>query len=209
MKKSVKKIIYTLKFGYKADSETYIKYLKKKGVNIGKNVNFYSPHTIRIDITTPYMIKIGNNVHITAGVTILNHGYDWIVANEKYGNVFGCVGTVKIGNNVFIGNNAPILKGAEIGDNVIIGANSLVNNKCLKEGVYAGVPAKYIMSLDEYIKKRISAQDEEAKNIVYEYYNKYKKIPDKKILRAYFWLFELRNDTIDPFFDDINHRNDK
>lgn len=45
---------------------------------------------------------------------------------------------VRIQDNVFIGANTTILKGADIGENVIIGANSLVNKKLDDNGVYAG-----------------------------------------------------------------------
>lgn len=209
MKKLITKLIRYIKFGYKCDSKTYIKYLRKKGITIGNDVNLYSPQTIRIDITKPYLISIGNNVHITAGVTILNHDYAWIVANRKNGNVFGNVGKVTIGNNIFIGNNTTILKDTEIGDNIIIGANSLVNKKILKPGVYAGIPAKYIMSIEEYTENRLKKQYEEAKDIVIEYYKKYNKIPTKEAMGAYFWLFEERNTQHPKLFEKINNRTKK
>ena len=40
-----------------------------------------------------------------------------------------------------------------IDSNTIIGANLLVN-KDIQGGVYAGIPAKYICSFDEYMEKR-------------------------------------------------------
>lgn len=149
-------------------------------------MNFYSPWTIHIDTQRPWMIEIGNNVHITAGVKILQHGYDWAVIQKKYGEVCGSCGKVKIGNNVFIGTNATILKDVEIGDNVIIGANSLVNKDCLKEGVYAGNPVKFIMSLEDYYRKRKDNQVKEATELVLEYYRKNNTYPDKELLRVFF-----------------------
>ena len=68
------KILKIIK-GY-GDSADYCEYLRKKGVVLGENVHFYSPHRIHIDITRPYGVKIGNNVHITADVSILTHGFD-------------------------------------------------------------------------------------------------------------------------------------
>lgn len=38
------------------------------------------------------MLKIGNNVQITAGVTILTHGYDWSVLKGYYGEILGSAG---------------------------------------------------------------------------------------------------------------------
>ena len=162
----IKDIILCIKYGYKGSSKRYSKYLKKKGIKIGDNVRFYSPWTIYVDIQRPWMIEIGNNVHITSGCRILQHGYDWCVLQHKYGEVLGSCGKVKIGNNVFIGVETTILKGVTIGDDVIIGAKSLVNKDCLMPGVYAGIPAKYIMSIEEYYKKRQEKQLEEATCLV-------------------------------------------
>lgn len=199
----LKDILLYIKYGYKATSESYVKYLSKKGVKLGKNVNFYSPWTISVDTQRPWMIEIGNDVHITSGCRILQHGYDWAVLQKKYGDVLGSTGKVKIGNNVFIGADATILKGVTIGNDIIIGAKSLVNKDCLESGVYAGNPAKYIMSLDEYYEKRKSKQISEAKELVSEYYKRYNEYPNKELLREFFWLFEDNYDELIDTFKDV------
>ena len=61
--------------------------------------------------------------------------------------------TFKIKDNVFIGMNAIILPGTKIGSNVIIGAGSVVNGELNSNSVYAGVPAKFICSLDDFVDK--------------------------------------------------------
>lgn len=204
MKKKVKEFLLKLKYGDKSTSKGYYKKLKKAGISLGDNVVFYSPWTINIDTQRPWMIEIGNDVHITAGVKILQHGYDWAVIQKKYGEVCGSCGKVKIGNNVFIGTNTTILKNVEIGDNVIIGANSLVNKDCKKEGVYAGNPAKFIMTLEDYYKKRKDSQVNEATELILEYYKKNNnQYPTKDILREYFWIFEERNNELCRTFEDV------
>lgn len=55
---------------------------------------------------------------------------------------------VKIGNNVWIGENVCILLGAKIGDGCIIGANSVVNRDIPSNCIVAGVPAKVIKVWD-------------------------------------------------------------
>ena len=203
MKNVLINLVLFFKYGYKSTSNLYYKYLKNKGIELGNNVKFYSPWTINIDIQRPWMIKIGNNVKITSGVKILQHGYDWSVLQKKYGDVLGSCGKVDIGNNVFIGVNTTILKDVTICDNVIIGANSLVCKSINKEGVYAGNPAKYLMSIDEYYKKRLDCQIEEAVNLVNMYYLKYGRYPKKELLREFFWLFEERKNEINSVFDDV------
>ena len=194
----MKDMLLLIKYGYKGTSQSYYKFLIRKGVNIkGKIVRFHSPWTIMIDIQKPWMIEVGNNVNITAYCKILTHGYEWSVLQGKYGKILGSAGKVKIGNNVFIGQNTTILKGTIIEDNVIIGANSLVCKKCEANSVYAGVPAKRICSIDEYLKKRDTSRLNEAAESIIEYYKKYGKYPEKKYLRDFCYLFENNYDNLE------------
>lgn len=106
----------------------------------GKNISFGSE---------PFLIEIGDNVTITPGVKFQTHdGGVALFRNEIPGiNVFG---RIKIGNNVFIGEDAMIMYGVTIGDNVVIGARSLVTRDIPNDSVAVGVPARVIKSLAEY-----------------------------------------------------------
>lgn len=100
----------------------------------------------------PYLITIGQHVEITAGVVFITHdGAAWSLRNfdEKYKNL-DVFGPIRVGNNVFIGNNAIILPGVTIGDNVVIGAGAVVAKDIPSNSVAAGTPAKVIRSLEEY-----------------------------------------------------------
>ena len=46
------------------------------------------------------------------------------------------IGSIRVGNNVFIGANSTILGGVNIGSNVIIGACSLVNKDIPENSVW-------------------------------------------------------------------------
>ena len=46
-----------------------------------------------------------------------------------------------------------MLPGVVIGDNIVIGAGSLVSKDIESDSVYAGVPAKRICSIQDYIDK--------------------------------------------------------
>ena len=115
-------------FKERANADSYISYLRNKGMRIGERVFILRPRSLTIDETRPWLIEIGNDVQIANGVSILTHGYDWSVLKGKYGSILGSAGKVKIGNNVFIGINSTILKGVTIGDNTIIGAGSVVSH---------------------------------------------------------------------------------
>ncbi|HOP59466.1 MAG TPA: acyltransferase, partial [Bacteroidales bacterium] len=56
-------------------------------------------------------------------------------------------GKIKIGNNVFIGNNCTILPGTTVGDNCIIGAGSVVRGNFPENSVIVGNPAKVVMPM--------------------------------------------------------------
>lgn len=203
MKEKIKNCLLKIKYGYKATSASYEKYLKKLGIKIGNDVHFYSPWSIMIDTQRPWMIEIGNHVHITANCSILQHGYEWAVLKRKYGVVLGSSGKVKIGNNVFIGQKTTILRGVTIYDDIIIGANSLVSKDLKESGVYAGAPAKFICTLEEFKEKREKKQLDEATELVIEYKKRYGKFPKKEILREYFWLFEPRENQLCRTFDNV------
>lgn len=83
---------------------------------------------------------------------------------------FSKLGRVTIGDYVYIGHNSTVLCNVRIGDNVIIGAGSLVNKDLPSNGVYAGVPAKYICSIYDFKKKNIEARNDKPffeKNFIY------------------------------------------
>ena len=193
IKKIIKKIIY----GARADGTSYVNSLRKKGMKIGHDVNIYDIKSTCIDEQRPFLIEIGNNVAITAGVSILTHDYAWNVLKGGYTKkVYGSAGKVKIGNNVFIGQKAIILKGVTIGDNVIIGAGSIVNKDVPDNCVVAGNPAKYICSIEEYETKRIKKQLEEAVEVYIEYYNTYKITPTKEAFDDFFFLFTNKEEDL-------------
>lgn len=211
MKKKIKKFLKKIIYGKETDSKSYIKYLRGIGVRIGKNTVIYEPKKTTIDLTRPWLIEIGNNVKITKGVTILTHGYDWSVLRYSYdGEVIGSAGKVKIGDNVFVGMNATILKGVTIGDNVIIGANSLINKDIPNNVVVAGNPAKIIMGIEEYYKKRKESLITEARNMSLEYKKVYGIDPPIDIYHEYLTLFinkrnisKYENEISFKFDDDI------
>lgn len=150
----IRKCMMRLLYGARATNDTYIKYLRKQGIRIGKGTIFYEPATNIIDIQNPKLLSLGDNVRVTAGVKILTHDYSWSVITGVYGECVGGVAPTQIGNNVFIGMDAVITAGITVGDNVVIGAGAVVTKNCEENSVYAGVPAKKICSLEEFYNKK-------------------------------------------------------
>lgn len=188
-----RKIFHKIFRGGYCDNEEFIAYLRKCGIKIGSHCTFYDCNKVSIDTQNPGMLEIGDYVRITDGVQILTHDYSFSVLCSVEGDIVGSVEKVTIGNNVFIGRNAIILKGVHIGNNVIIGAGSIVAKDCKDNSVYAGNPAKRICSIEDMYKKRKDKMLENAKQVVHCYYQRYGKAPEQSILREYQLLFDDRS----------------
>ena len=176
----------------KADSRRYVAFLRKKGAKIGENVRFYDPLHTFMDLSDPWLLTIGDHVAITRGVTILTHDYAWSAVRhhrESRGELLGAQNPVTIGNNVFIGMNAVILRGVTIGADVIIGAGSVVTADCESGFVYAGNPARRICSVVDFREKRRRAQFAEARELALHYRARFGKDPAPEVFREYFHLF--------------------
>lgn len=100
----------------------------------------------------PWIIKIGKNVHLTNNISFITHDGGTLLFREKVRDL-EITKPIIIGDNVYIGVNSIILPGVLIEDNVIIGAGSVVTKNIPKGSVYAGNPAKFIKSFDEYYLK--------------------------------------------------------
>lgn len=162
----IRSVFKRIVYGYRANSETCLKHLRSEGVSIGEGTIIYDTINTIIDTQNPKLLKIGRNVRITGGVTILTHDYSWSVVSGVYGECIGGVAPVTIGDNVFIGVKSTILRGSQIGSNVIIGANSVVSGLVEDNSVYAGNPARKIMSLEEFYQKRKNRERDEIQAIV-------------------------------------------
>lgn len=129
---------------------------KKLGVKLGsKNKILGNP--FQIFGSEPWLVQLGNHVEITNGVRFITHdGSLWIFREQpEYKNV-DLFGSITVGNNVFIGLDSIIMPGVNIGNNVIIGAGSIVTKDVPDNSIYAGNPAKFISTIDNFLDKRKS-----------------------------------------------------
>lgn len=100
-------------------------------------------------------LHIGKFCSIAGGVTIIlgcEHHGDWVTtypfpvlfaeAQHITGHPFS-KGPVRIGHDVWIGQNATILAGVTIGNGAIIGAGSVVTHNIAPYSIVAGNPAEH------------------------------------------------------------------
>lgn len=129
------KIIFTgLKacFNYKNDVHVY-----SDGVmEIGNN--FYSNGENGFHCRKG--LKFGDDVMLSVNILFLDTDYHPIF--DSQGERINLDREIVIGNDVWIGCRALVLKGSFIGNNIIVGAGSLVSGKLLSENsIYSGNPA--------------------------------------------------------------------
>jgi len=111
------------------------------------------------------VIRIGNSVHTNNNVFICGMSYISIGSYSRIGqNVcimdfeahntdpllrskVGEIGTVEIGENVWVGNNVTILKNSKIGKNTIVATGAVVNGTFPENVIIGGIPAKIIKAL--------------------------------------------------------------
>jgi maltose O-acetyltransferase len=125
------------------------KYIREKGGKVGNGV-FIGDEVI-IDYDYSFLLEIGDGAVISSRCIIELH--DSCIPNAK-GNGKTKIGKVIISDRVYIGVNSVLLPGIEIGPSAIIGACSLVNRNIPGGQVWAGVPAKFICTVDELDRKR-------------------------------------------------------
>lgn len=177
------------------NSQTYIDYLRKKGVQIGEHTVFFSPRTNVVDDNRPYLLKIGSRCKITAGVTILAHDYSISVLRPVYHFITNdSTRQTVIGDNVFLGINSVIMGGVKIGNNVIVATGAIVTKDVPDNSVVAGVPAKVICTLDDFYKKKKASQIKDAFQLVNIIRQEYKREPTISEMGNFSTLFLSRNE---------------
>lgn len=126
-----------------------MKYARLAGVNFRGEVHMYGKVTWS---TEPWVITLGNNVHITDGVKFLTHDGGTLLYRKQIPDL-EITKPITVGNDVYIGNNVLILPGVTIGNNVVIGAGAVVTKDIPDNSLAVGVPARVIKTADEYLEK--------------------------------------------------------
>lgn len=90
-------------------------------------------------------ITIGDNTFIGFDVEIRDTDHHTLVGSQKTAPIY-------IGNHVWIGSKAIILKGVTIGDNAVIAAGSVVTKDVPQNCLVGGNPAKVIREQIDWVK---------------------------------------------------------
>lgn len=128
-----------------------VAFARRLGVNLRGSVRFYD-----LDAGTfgsePWLITLGDGVHITSGVRFLTHDGGTLILRGQEPTL-EWTAPIDVGNDVYIGTNALILPGISIGNRVVVGAGSVVTHDIPNNSVVAGNPARVISTVDAYLDK--------------------------------------------------------
>lgn len=153
-------------------------YYIKKGMTVGKN--FCRQGSTKFDITNCYLISFGDNITVANGVQFLAHD-DTTVEELGYRKV----GKIIVGNNVFFGAKSTVLMNTKIGNDVIIAAGSMVTKDIPDNTIVAGVPAKVIGKVDEYMEKnRKLMQEKKVFDVNHSIYGDFTNANKDELIKA-------------------------
>ena len=133
-----------------------IYYKKVLGINIGRHTHVSMNHFITGNVKSCNIsigdncvinrrcyldgrvgIKIGNNVNVSFGTTVLT------LSHDAHSKEFMCtMGEVNINDHAWIGANATILPGVTIGEGAVIAAGAVVTRSVPPYTIVGGVPAR-------------------------------------------------------------------
>ncbi len=114
-------------------------------VHVGENTWINNNFTAIAEHTS---ITIGANCLIGSNVEILDSDFHGMIVSERRLSRPESAAPVVIGNDVFIGNNAVILKGVTVGDGAVISNRALVVSDVPARTIVGGVPAKFIRAIE-------------------------------------------------------------
>lgn len=142
--KNIKKQFIILRLALIRNPKKRADYLKKKNLfkDFGNNC-WYQP--IKIP-TQPKLVKIGNNVKIATDVLFMEHDiiHDMFNGKNSIDYFREYLGTITIGNNVFIGARSIILYNTKIGNNCVIAAGSVITHDIPDNSIVGGCRLKLL-----------------------------------------------------------------
>jgi len=92
-------------------------------------------------------IVIGSDVLIAAYATIRDQDHRFDELGPSYNKQGLIASPIEIGDNVWIGTKATVLRGVQIGSGAIVGANAVVTDSVDDNVVAVGVPARAVKTL--------------------------------------------------------------
>ena len=161
----------------KRSSQSYINYIRSRGVKIGENCLIRDPRSFTIDLQRAHLITIGSDVQFNHNNCLVAHDNLAQLFRCKYNDYLPSNGHITIGNNVIFARDVTVLKGVTIGDNCFIGVGAIVTHDIPANSVAVGTPARVICSIDDYFERRKKESLQESFEFARGIVNRYHRRP--------------------------------
>ncbi|MEU4336234.1 acyltransferase [Micromonospora lupini] len=119
------------------------------GVDLRGRVRFYGIDRAMFG-SEPWLVSLGDNVYVTAGVQFITHDGGTLILRKEVPDL-EWTAPIRIGDDVYLGVRTTILPGVTIGNRCVIGAGSVVTRDIPDNSVAAGVPARVVRTVDDYL----------------------------------------------------------
>jgi acetyltransferase-like isoleucine patch superfamily enzyme len=129
----------------KYDESTIAEKFRKQGAKVGKNC-FIQINKLGSE---PYLVEIGNNVAIAAGVTLVTHDGASVIFRDEF-PALRHFGKIIIEDNCFIGSRSMITAGVRIGRGSVVGPLSVVLRDVKPGSMVIGNPAIQVSTVEKY-----------------------------------------------------------
>ncbi len=128
--------------------------LRSLGVRVGEGCRIYCD----IVSTEPWLIEIGDRVGIAGGVKFLTHDGAAMMVRDRRPRAQK-LGPIRIGDDVFVGENAVLLPGTEIGAGCIVGPGAVVRGTVPENTLVFGNPAREVGRASLYLERLLRSAD--------------------------------------------------
>lgn len=126
-----------------------VAFARRIGVNIKGRVKIYGS-SYEMFSSEPFLVTLGDNVFISADALFVCHDGGVLPFREAEPEL-DIAAPIVVGDNVFIGTRAVILKGVTIGNNCVVGACALVTRDVEDGTIVAGNPARVVRRTSDYL----------------------------------------------------------
>lgn len=155
MRRFVRKILSALGIGERPRPQDYWcdgTEARALGVKVGDGTKFLRGALPNFG-SEPFLVEIGRDCIFSGRVQFFTHDGAISILRNSTGCEVSKYGRCRIGNHCYIGAYVTFMPGVTVGDGSIIGACSVVTKAVPPGEVWAGHPARFLMTVDEYRKK--------------------------------------------------------
>lgn len=128
-----------------------------QGSSIGKGSNIGALSHIGSDVKIGKDVRIQGGAYIADGCFISDNAFigpNATILNDRHPPSGGVWQPAQVGEEAVIGGGATVVAGVKIGQRAVLAAGGVATKDIPQDEVWAGVPAAFLMTREEYESRR-------------------------------------------------------